>query len=49
MASWGSQTVQNDVSLTIDVPSGVDVPTSGAGLTGYNNLVNNYNWTISIY
>lgn len=49
MASWGSQTVQNDVTLTIDVPVGVGVPTSGAGLTGYNNLVNNYNWTISIY
>ncbi len=50
MAGWGAQTVQNDVSLTIDAPSGnaLGVPTSGAGLTGYNNLVNNYNWTITI-
>lgn len=48
MAAWGSQNVQNDVTLNIDVPTGVGVPTSGAGLTGYNNLVNNYNWSISI-
>ena len=50
MASWGSQTVQNDVTLKIDVQNGqgIGAPTSGAALTGYNNLVNNYNWTITI-
>lgn len=50
MAGWGAQSVQSNVSLLIDVQNGqgIGVPTSGAGLTGYNNLVNNYNWTITI-
>ena len=50
MAGWGAQTVQPDVNLLIDVQNGqgIGVPSSGAGLTGYNNLVNNYNWSISI-
>lgn len=49
MSSWGAQSVQNDVPLRIDTAGGASISAlSTAGLAGYNNLVNNYNWTISI-
>jgi hypothetical protein len=49
MASWGTQNVQSNVSLRIDTVGGASVSNlTGAGLTGYNNLVNNYNWSISV-
>lgn len=49
MASWGAQSVQSNVTLRIDTGGNANVGNlTGAGLTGYNNLVNNYNWSISV-
>lgn len=49
LAAWGSQTVQSDVNLTIDTGGNASFNSlSTTGLAGYNNLVNNYNWTITI-
>lgn len=49
MSSWGAQTVQNDVPLTIQTGGGASISAlSTAGLAGYNNLVNNYNWNIGV-
>lgn len=49
LAAWGSQTVQSDVNLTIDTGNNASFNSlSASGLAGYNNLVNNYNWTINI-